>query len=269
MTDSELLFKAQQYGQNALLWRRKFLGLLPEINARGLYRKKGFESIFEFAFKLAGVSEKQVRRVLNLREKFADQPALKHLLESGEVSSNKLARIASIATPQNEAALAAAVQALPQRAVEILVRDEKQLCEPTFEAKSVHAHTLQLGPVVMERLLELQNKGINIDEMLLELLDQREQQITNEKEDLAKSLPTTSSRHIPVQVKRLLQKEHGTKCSINTCSQPAEHLHHTQIFALGRSHDPHYLAPLCKNHHAIAHAINLKVREKRMEGIAP
>ena len=86
MTDQELYEKARLYGKNALFWRQKFTGLLPEVEKRRLYEKKGFGSIFEFAFKLAGLSEQQVRNALNLARSFSDKPILKALLENGEVS---------------------------------------------------------------------------------------------------------------------------------------------------------------------------------------
>ncbi len=38
-------------------------------------------------------------------------------------------------------------------------------------------------------------------------------------------------------------------------------IHHTQRFSLASTHDPHYLAPLCKEHHQLAHAVDLKVQE--------
>ena len=69
--------------------------------------------------------------------------------------------------------------------------------------------------------------------------------------------------YIAVRTKKVLAKEYGTKCSIPTCKRPAEQLHHTQTFALSKRHDPHFLAPLCKDHHVIVHAINVKVQERR------
>jgi hypothetical protein len=263
LTNQELYRKAKRYGSNAILWRRKFTGLLPEVNRRRLYEQKGFSSIFEFAFKLAGLSEEQVRRALNLGKKFSGLPVLKELLESGEVSVNKLARVASIATPENEAELAAQVKLLPNRAVETLVRDEKGLGKPLFDAKSVHVHTFQFGEKLTERLSELQGKGLDLDQILNELLDKREEEIAEQKVDIAAHTKETSSRYIPSQTKQVIYKEHGSKCSIATCKRPAQHLHHTQTFALSRRHDPHYLAPLCKEHHTIAHGINLKVLERR------
>ena len=100
-TDQELYKLCCKYGAAALEARRKFAGLLPEILRRRLYEKKGFGSIYEFAAKLAGMSREQVQRVLQLERKFEDKPVLKELLVNGEESVNKLARVASIATPEN------------------------------------------------------------------------------------------------------------------------------------------------------------------------
>ncbi len=266
LTDKELLQKAKFYGENALKWRRKFMGLLPEIQRRKLYEHKGFNSIFEFSYKWAGLSEEQVRRVLCLERRFSELPTLKHLLISGEASVNKLARVASIATVENEENLAAAVKLLPKHALEVFVKDEKQngLFEPKIEAKSVHGHSLDLSAEVTERLHELQEKGIDVNQLLTEFLDHREAEIAEEKSFIAKELPGTTSRHVPMHIKRLVQKEHGKKCSIRSCQRPAEQLHHTQTFSLSHLHDPHYLAPLCKSHHTLAHSINLKVHKMKL-----
>ncbi len=271
MTDEQLYEKARMYGRNALLWRQKFLGLLPEVEKRRLYLAKGFLSVFEFASKLAGVSEEHVRTALNLGRRFAELPALKSLLENGEVSINKLVRIQSIATLQNEAELARVVQVLPKSALETLVRDEKSLdvnglVEPLFDVKSLPGQTspLQISDAVKARLEELQEKGINIDALLTEFLDRRESEITEEKEAICEGLEPAKSRYVAARIKRVVREEHGTKCSIRTCYKPAEQLHHTQTFALSQRYDPHFLAPLCKDHHVIAHSINLKFQEKRL-----
>ncbi|MBI5753601.1 hypothetical protein HZA40_00465, partial [Candidatus Peregrinibacteria bacterium] len=71
LTDQNLYQLCKNYGQQALHWRQKFIGLLPEVNRRKLYEKKGFGSIFEFAKKLAGLSEEQVKLTLNLEKRFS------------------------------------------------------------------------------------------------------------------------------------------------------------------------------------------------------
>ncbi|MFH0838458.1 MAG: hypothetical protein V1880_04310 [Patescibacteria group bacterium] len=292
LSDKALYKLCKMYGENALHWRRKFTGLLPEVNRRRLYKKKGFHSIFEFAKRLCGLSEEQVRRVLNLDEKFKDKPKLHQALLSGEISANKLARVASIATPADEEFWVKKALQLPNRALETLVRDVKSengngLFKPQSEVISVHVHRseeLNLAPDVLEELLELQRKGIDVNQVLREFLEERKLEIAREEEELAVETEWHAvtrqsvvarpsgvasgapSRYIPVKIRRHLQKQYGSKCSINGCARPAQVIHHTQRFALSGRHNPKYLAPLCREHHAIAHAIDAKVQVKRSSG---
>ncbi len=298
ITDENLYVLCKQYGEKARLWRQKFIGMLPEVHKRKLYEKKGFGSIFEFAAKLCGLSEEQVRTALNLEQSFSDKPLLKSLLQNGEVSINKLIRIQSVATSENQAFWANQVQILPQKALETLVRDERKIPNPEkdflmplpFEGKNeLHAHSVaslvepinkqicspNLSNTVQERLLKLQEKGIDINELLTKLLDQHEEAIQAEKAQISKEMSekviTKTSRYIPKKVLNILKKEHGDKCSIPTCTKPSEQKHHTQRFSLisqfapNLANDPKYLAPLCKNHHHIAHSIDIQYHEVRQK----
>lgn len=284
--DEELYSRCKHFGEISLKYRWKFLGLLPEVNRRKLYKKKGFESIFHFAAKLAGVSEKQARRVLNLEKSFEDKPALKTLLVDGRVSANKLARVASVATAETATFWARQVKILPKNALETLVRDEKLATQTNRQAavedeKSVPGHTrlsenlsfshmstitatdLGLSTKTAKKLLELKHRGINIDDLFSTFLEKRELEIAREKEALSASSETTNSRYIPSKTRKLLKKEYGEKCSIKTCAKPAEQIHHMQRFSLAKIHDPKFLAPLCREHHVIAHAVDLQFHEFR------
>ena len=124
---------------------------------------------------------------------------------------------------------------------------------------------LQLTQEVQSKLLSLQLKGIDINALLTDFLKKKEYEIAQEKEELAAATPENSSRYIPAKVKKVLEKESGTKCSINGCTKNAETIHHTQKFALSKNHNPYYLALLCKNHHTIAHSIDVKFHEVRLQ----
>jgi hypothetical protein len=310
------------------------LGLLPEVNRReaearrvgkSWLRLRGFFSIFEFAAKLAGVSEEQVRRVLNLERKFEDKPVLRKMLVTGEVSMNKLVKVASISTPENQEELAEKVKLLPARALETLARDEKRavreasdcpgeglmnfqnkigdgLREPSERCESVHVNT-QLSSIdaavklmgamsdeLKTMLLEMVEKGMDLNGILIDLLKRREAEIEVEKEELAQRAgaeresgvvrgaannlkgdrPTpgrTFSRYISVRVKKVLALEHGKKCAAPACGRDAAVIHHTARFALAGAHDPRYLAPLCREHHLIAHSIDRRFwRERGRDG---
>jgi hypothetical protein len=276
ISDEKLYQLCQTYGERTRFWRQKFAGLLPEVFKRKLYEKKGFSSIFEFAKKLAGLSEEQVRLVLNLERRFEETPDLKSLLVEGKVSVNKLARIVSIARPENEEFLAAQVQILSKSAVETLVRDEKfaeknyeqnGLQKSFFVDKSLPGQTLNLSSEVRQKLSELQQKGVDINNLLLEFLQKREQEIAKRKEEISnqivarenekRSTEKPITRHIPTIAKKILTQEFGKKCSIKNCQKDAVEIHHLQRFCLSQSHDPRYLAPLCKEHHELSHSADL------------
>jgi hypothetical protein len=134
LTDEKLFSLCKIYGAQALEARNKFLGLLPEVNRRELAEKmkgrswlarRGFKSIFEFAYKMAGASEKHVRKVLNLEINLKDKPSLYHALTTGEISVNKLARISVIATKENAPDLTEMAKNLPQKALEVFVKEER------------------------------------------------------------------------------------------------------------------------------------------------
>lgn len=264
------------------MWRQKFIGLLPEVNRRCLYEKKGFSSIFEFAAKLCGLSAEQVRLTLNLEKRFEDKPLLKKLLENGEASINKLTRIASIATAENERDLAQKIKVLPKSALETWIRDAKEalnhghniqsslntngLFKPIFDDKSLPGQTsspFQIADDVQQEFNELHAKGIDVNTFLRQMLKKRRAEIEQTKQDIAENIESTASRYIPVQIKQILKEEHGEKCSIETCKKPAKEIHHTQRFSLSQNHDPRFLAPLCADHHIIAHSIDLKYRRVR------
>lgn len=284
LTDESLYLLCREYGEKSRYWKNKFAGLLPEVYRRHLYRKKGFESIFEFAAKLAGMSHEQVRLVLNLEKKFDDKPTLKSLLVNGQVSPNKLIRIASIATPDNQETLAQWTQTLSKNALDTLVRDHKiaqqdGLQQPLLGDESLPGHSKlqdvgeavkiveKLSPETQRQLLELIDKNINIDEIISTALKNRDDEIAAEKHAAAEeTAKKCSTRHIPARIIRIINAEQGDKCAVPTCNNRAEEVHHELPFALTKNHDPYNLKKLCKAHHEIAHLINIKYLDARRAG---
>ena len=192
------------------------------------------------------------------------------MLVNGEVSMNKLARIAAIATAENEAELAAHVQLLSKSALETLIRDKKYqnaLLEPLNGGKSVPGHTKepQLETDVKQQLAELQEKGIDINNLIRDMLQKRTEEIKKAKDEIAKNIQPTNSSYIPVKIKQIITQEHGTKCSIDGCFKPSINIHHTQRKSISKNHNPNYLAPLCEQHHEIAHTVDLKYHEARQK----
>lgn len=264
-SDEQVLRECVRYGEEARKWRNRFLGLLPEVHRRKLYEKHGCSSVFEFAYKVGGVSEAQVKDAIRFEERLQETPLLHGLLVRGEVSMHKIERVLSIAEPANDEFLANQVQILSQRAVDTLVRDIKHVDVniPSPGDASACARNIELDPELVNRLEELKQKGIHVSELLTQLLDRREQEIEQEKEVIAQQCKQANSRYIPSRTRRIVVQEYGTKCSIRTCHKLSQQIHHTQRFSLSKMHNPHYLAPLCKEHHEMAHARDVMVQELR------
>ncbi len=210
MTDDAFIDLCERYGKLHLISRHKFIGLLPEAYRREIWKKKGFSNIFEFAARLAGLSEEQVRRALNLDESFVKKnlPCLREALVSGEVSINKLARVVSIATPENEKELLENTKVLPQAALETLVRDVKMESVRAHresreitktsnrgEEASADLSQLRLSPEILSKFLHLQRCGHNLDQLIGELLDQREQKIEEEKRAIVEEQEQQAYEH--------------------------------------------------------------------------
>jgi len=198
----------------------------------------------------------------------------------------KLARIVSVATVENQEFLANQVQLLPKSSLETLARDIKQnYIENRLPGQNARSRlggrvrlypdsqNLKLSPEVIAKLSELQNKGLDINELILEFLKTREEKIESEKDEISaqtsvaenSALATAKkpSRYIPAKTKKLLHATYGTKCAISHCQKPSQTIHHTTRFAISTSHDPHFLAPLCREHHQIAHSIDYKFHSIR------
>lgn len=161
MTDKELFELCQQYGREARLARNKFVALLPEVYRRGLYRKKGFGSIFEFAAKLGGVSKNVVEDILNLDKKLEDKPALLNLVS--KVGVNKVRVVANIAKKTDQNEWAEKVQKMTKSALETHVKDIRSsdpgIGKPITPEMPLYDNfetfALKLNPKTIQRLKHL------------------------------------------------------------------------------------------------------------------
>jgi len=285
LSDKELYTICKKWGAAALDARRKFAGLLPEVSRREVVerekgkswlKKRGFSCVYEFAAKLAGMSRDQVDLVLRLEKRFVEKPVLRAVLVGGEVSANKLARVVSIVTSENQQDILGKVEALSSRALEVFVKDFKNQNRPKAstngEAKigaaSLHVQTfkldLELDEDVKKELIEMKKKGTDVNQVLRVFLRERKEKLEQEKSEVAEKqmreredraiIGMPANRYIPVEVRRVVINEFGNRCCVPGCEKVAENLHHENGFAIDQSHNPRYLKPMCKGHHELAHA---------------
>ncbi len=193
--------------------------------------------------------------MLRVERKVQDKPALRKVLHDGEVSYSKMARVVSFVDNDNQNEIAKMARTLSKSALETWVRDQKFL--PGQRQNATETSEVKLDTDVQERLAKLQEKGIDINTLIRDALDKRDQEIAE-----AYVETPAKSRYVPAPIKRAIKKEHGTKCSVPGCKHEATTLHHTRRFALTKSHNPAYIAPLCQAHHEIAHKIDANYRAR-------
>lgn len=358
-SDSTLYQKCKTYGFNARVWLRKFAGLLPEVNRRQLYRRRGYASLHEFARKLAGMSDYTVDKILNVAAKLEDKPALKEQLIAGSEGWSKIEKVAYIATAQTDEFWAKKVSNLTQWALEAYVQEfrkrapegmmpgndanrvgENNRFEFTLKSDGGNNYQIIQGQAHGQGHLVVEPPDISIGHMHseffptpsaqnfggqntfsstpfsrfsfpvtqeldreLKLLKQqlerqrgqtlawgevmeeliRTYHILKTAGDKSDSDPSggkvrykqrktvaicpdcvkentnaaaekgETGRHIPADVKKIVDERYHHWCAYPNCKRPPDIYHHTRRFGLTKNHDPDFIVPLCTAHERLAH----------------
>ena len=249
LSDKDLYALCKEYGQKARFWRRRFAGLLPEVERRGLYRRRRCGSIYEFAAKLAGMSKESVDTVLRVARKLEDKPQLKELLESGAQSWTKLERVAYVATHETDGDWADRVVTLPQIALKVLVQNSRleTAVDRNFQPEKTTVE-FETFPRLASKFNQLKKRA-DFNEVLEEFLEMLEAREEARKPQAV----STPSRHIPVAIEKFVRERTNDLCAFPTCTKPGTSLHHTQRWALENIHDPDRLHLLCTDHERLAH----------------
>ncbi len=211
-----------EYGRNAKEWMRKCAILLPEIERQGIWRKRGFGSVHEYAAKLAGMSRGQVDESLRVMNKIRNKPALLKVVRTKGI--NAVRPVATIATQETEEFWAEKAVKMSQRSLEAYVREYRGR-PPSFRTEFENFST-------REDLVDICKKYL----------------------ELTKPRPAkTAHRHIPTDIKRWVLEKYNHKCAFPGCTKPFKILHHTERFALTKTHNPDTIVPLCSAHEQFAH----------------
>lgn len=225
--------KFQEYGKNAKYWLRQCALLLPEIDRKKIWKKKGFSSIFEYTSKLAGMSHHQVRETLRVMKRLKDKPALKKVVE--EKGINAVRPVAVIATQEDQEFWAEKAREMSVHALETYVREVR---------KSHHVETFQVRNELMEKLIEIKGNR-TWDETIEELIQLKLQQNPERRTD--------ATRHIPQEIKKAVESRSKGKCEFNGCHKSATLFHHADRFAYFKTHDSTRIFHLCKGHERLCH----------------
>ncbi len=254
MNEKELHKKFCEYGQNARKWLRRCALLLPEIDGRQIWRKKGFGSIYEYAAKIAGMSHSSVDDALRVMKHVIDKPALRAVVEEHGV--NRVRPVVAIATAETAEFWAGKAKKMGKGELEMYVHEYKKEFRTSKGSNSVLVNlfpekslvTVELAPD-LARKLERVAKREDFEELVKSFLENIEKQ-----EVVEQPQPVISaSRHIPVKIRCYVEKRSGGRCEFPGCQRKGEIFHHTQRWSSEKVHDPGRIRLLCKNHERLAH----------------
>jgi len=285
LPDEEIYKRCQEYGAKARYWTRKFAALLPIVFRRGIYRKKGFISIYEFAKKLAGMNEVTVDRILSLERRISDKPNLLNVFHEAKQGWSKIERVSYIASKKDEKHWAKKVNELPTPSLIKYVEYKRNLAsegltveekESSFNASVKQEDDQQISQdfvpfsikiseqtqfklrLIRQKLQKKLKMNLSWNEVLQYLTEGHtpKPKFTPEKSrTIAPNTtpPKPQSRAIPKNIKDAVKKEYNHKCAFPNCNMPFDHFHHINRFSITKSHDVESILPLCKNHHTLLH----------------
>ncbi len=270
LSDRELYERCQKYGSEARIWKQRFCGLLPEVSRRGLYHRKGFYSIYDFAAKVGGIGMETTNKILQIHKKLEDKPELLNIFETGQQGWSKIQEVAYIATPETDKDLAEKVNNLSKSALSAYVHEIREKSPPGGELENnslpeqFHNMSFQVSSEVEKdlRILKYQlekDRGhpLMFNEVIRELTQKTPQPQIILKvcpECAKKKAMDAKTRYIPSDVRKVIQAKYKNTCGFRGCTLPSTSLHHTARYALNPSHDPDGIVPLCEKHERFVHS---------------
>jgi len=232
------------YGKKALEWRRKCELLLPEIYKHKIWAQHGYLSIYEYAAKLAGMSNRNVNEALHISEKIKEMPLLKEIAENRGI--NRIKPLVTVLNTENEEFWAEKARTMSNHTLEAYVKQYKiqnglQKTENLVPGGKIE---MELSSETINQLNKIKGEK-SWEELMKELLQSREQQKPEAVE--------TQKRYIPTKIRQFVYHKTNGKCAFSTCRKSGLIQHHRDRFAENHKHNPDEMFLLCRAHHNLCH----------------
>ena len=235
--------KFVEYGRNAKQWMRKCQLLLPEIQRHQTWKKHGFENIYDYARKLAGMSTNSVNEALRVLRKAEDKPEIMEVIRKKGLNAAK--PIITVATKGTAKFWSEKAMNMSKNTLETYVREFRE--QKSLPRKEKRKITIELDTETANQIEKLSPAELN--ELIRSALKEREEKLETEKPQPQKA----TSRAIPTKIKKFVLRRSNGICEATSCKKQYYQLHHTKRFALDKRHDSKSIVALCKAHNDIAH----------------
>lgn len=238
--------------------------MLPRIRDEEVWKKKGYDSIYDYARILAGMSKNSVDDALWIMDKIANKPELREIAREKGLSAVR--PVVAIATEETSQFWAEKASDMSQNTLKTYVRNSRDRVNPSQRVASQDEDMsngdiktasiyMKLEVEVIEKL-KLIKGDRDWNELMKDLLGDCAEELSKSADGGAEEKPAsinTGKRHVPKKIQNYVTRKTSGLCAYPGCSKPYEILHHTKRFALDGAHDPDTIKPLCKAHERLAH----------------
>jgi hypothetical protein len=284
-TNRELYSKCLELSGYIKKYRNQFIALIPLVEKRKVYLKHNMHSIYEFAAKLAGISNETVAKILRISHKLKKSPRLQEAFVNGEVTWTKLEVVSPLISAKNDLVLALKLPTMSVDAIRLMVKELKLPEGENLKSskKQTELLSVKLSVKTMTKLKIFKAKVekrlghlVTWDKAFSMMLEDFYQIYPTETIHNSKDIPLEPrseqprwpqapeavaeySRYIPAKKRREILSRTNGLCS--KCNKPAQVLHHEDPYSVSYSHES--VVPLCRAHHDLVHhenrvGVNLK-----------
>lgn len=230
--EKSLHLRFQKLGKNRRELTYQLLEILPEIFKKRIYKKLEFNSIYEYASKIAGLEKGVVKKCLNLEDKLHDKAKLKQAI--GEVGVHKVALVTGVTTTETEVFWADKVKNTSKKTLQAMVKEERAF-------RKEHKESLYGTENAEKYECRAADEKVKIE------LDKEMQVLFfGLKQGLGTNLSNKEA------LKKILKHFPGEKaCVYPNCTKPAVEVHHPKRVSEEKNNEN--LKLVCKIHHEFAH----------------
>lgn len=218
----------------------KLLAMIPEIERLKIWEREGYQSVVDYAQRIAGLGAEVVKRRLGMEKRLVDKPALRKAMET--VGMYKVARVMSVATKENEKELAEFVKTASKSTINQFMKEQK--CD------YVEKLSIELDGEMQYLFLKLKKKyGDKLSNK--EVLRRALAELVPDEEigPGTKSEKEEAGRYVERDAVRAAVYETKGRCKM--CHRPYEIIHHTERWSQVHNHKE--IVPLCEIHHQMCH----------------
>ena len=225
-----------------------FLDYLREVDIRAAYVDLGFNSLYHYVTEGLGYSSDQAYLRINAIRIINKVPEVKQKLEDNSFTLSTLAIATQIVSATDgketlESALMQVEGKTKNEAKEIVYQLKKP-SRPMEQEKRITITLTNEEYEMVQEVLSLKNKEAKV--LLLAKCKEEKQKLDRESNKIVQ----TTSRHIPVQVRREVLKRAKFQCEHLGC-QGKKHLEfaHIKAYSKGGEHRKENIRLLCHVHH--------------------